>query len=93
LAMGRCLYCYGVVTKQDAVCYTCGEGLPKRAKAAIAKPISALSNMLFVASLSLMAFSFFSSHRLPLTASLAVSGVFLVLRLADRFRSPKQTGR
>ena len=91
--MGRCLYCYGIVTKQDEVCYCCGEGLPKRAKAAAAKPVSGLSNMLFVASLSLMAFSVFSSHRLPLSASLAISGVFLVLRIADRFRGSKQKGQ
>jgi len=86
LAMGRCVSCYGIVKRHDSHCYTCGERLPKRAWSIAARPPSALSNLMFIASLGFTAFSFLSSHKLPWTVTLGISGVFFLVSVADRYR-------
>jgi len=96
--MTRCANCYGVIAKDDLVCYTCGDALPKelKKKALAAKkakqPITAFSNILFIASLGLTAFSFLSSYKLPLTITIALSAGLFLLRFADpaRRRSSQQ---
>lgn len=88
LVMARCLYCNGVVTRYDSTCYTCGDKVPKAIRLPLSsRPISTLSNMMFIASLGLTAFSFFSSHEVPLGVSIAVSGIFLLLKVIDRSKN------
>jgi hypothetical protein len=82
--MARCSSCNGLITRQDVVCYICGDKLPKGPKRsqltlpATSKPHSALTNLMFGASLGLTGFSMLSSHKLPLWSSLALSGLFLL---------------
>jgi len=88
--MGRCSSCNGVVTKQDSLCYMCGARLPKRARVAVAgKPLSPLSNMLFVGSLGFTAYCWLAPHKLPLAVSIGISGIFLALSFLDRYRNKK----
>jgi|SRR5579871_396498 len=87
--MARCLYCNSVVTRTDTACYVCGDPLPKPFKLPITgRPLSVLSNGMFIASLGLTGFSIFSSHEVPLGVSIAVSGIFLLLKYIDRQRNP-----
>lgn len=94
--MARCANCYGVVTKDDAVCYSCGDSVPKEIRAGLAakaaKPVSNFSNMLFLGSLGLTAVSFLSPYKLPLAASLAVSVVLFLLRFLDPARKQQSSG-
>jgi hypothetical protein len=91
--MDRCSSCNGVVTKEDSVCYLCGDRLPKRPRTAIARPISAFGNMLFIASLGMTAISFFSTKKLPLSVTLAISGGFFLLSVIDRQLTKTSTQR
>ena len=87
MGMARCLSCYGLITKQDLVCYGCGEKLPKRAKPVqAAQPSSPWSNLMFGASLGLSGFSMFSGHKLPLSVTLGASAIFLLANLARQWR-------
>ena len=70
--MGRCIYCHSVVTKEEDYCYTCGDHIPKQAKAvARQRPVSALTNFVFLASLAFTAYCFFGEHKLSLPVTLA----------------------
>jgi len=92
--MDRCSSCNGVVTKQDSRCYMCGERLGRRAKRAKPdQPVSAFSNMLFMASLGLTAFSFFSPYKLPLSITVCLSALFFLLSVADRYLIRKTSSR
>jgi hypothetical protein len=62
----------------------CGDRLPKRSGAAVARPTSGFSNVLFMASLGLTAFSFLSPHKLPLSVTLSVSGFLFALSVGER---------
>jgi hypothetical protein len=88
--MGQCTSCYAIVKKHDFECYVCGDKIPRRRKlAAKRKEISAASNILFLASLGFILYSFFAKEELPLARSLAVSGGLLVLRIvADKLTRP-----
>jgi hypothetical protein len=84
--MGRCAYCHSVVTKEEDYCYVCGDSVPKYPKAAAKRrPVSALTNLVFLASLAFTAYCFFAEHKFSLPVTLAISSVLLLLRiLAER---------
>jgi hypothetical protein len=87
--MAHCSSCNGLITKHDVVCYCCGEKLSKLDRPAVAMPAkssSAWGNLALFASLGLPAYSLFSDHKLPLSISLGVSGVFLLVNLAGLLR-------
>jgi hypothetical protein len=81
--MGRCIYCHSVVTKDEDSCYICGDPGPKRTKAMAAKqrPVSALTNLVFLASLAFTAYCFFAEHKLSLPTTLAISSALLLIRI------------
>lgn len=84
--MGRCLYCHSVVTKEEDYCYVCGDSVPPHTKAAAKpRPVSALTNAVFLASLAFTAYCFFGPHKLSLPVTLAISSSLLLIRiLAER---------
>ncbi len=85
--MGRCIYCHSIVTRDEDYCYTCGDRVPKQTKAAALKhrPVSALTNLVFLASLAFVAYCFFAEHKLSLPVTLAISSALLLIRiLAER---------
>jgi hypothetical protein len=83
--MGRCVYCHSVVTKYEDSCYVCGDRVPKQAKAAAKRPVSALTNIVFLVSLAFTAYCFLAEHKLSLPTTLAISSTLLLIRfLAER---------
>src|SRR5580704_12241898 len=99
--MTRCNACNGVIKKSDLECYTCGDAVPgtgggfwrrkRESQPKPAAPLTPLSNLLFLASLVLMAVSFLSTQRMPLPVSLTISGILLIARMvADRRAAPRQ---
>lgn len=73
------------MTKYDIVCYGCGDPVPKRQRPFQPKRISKVSNIAFIASLGLTAFSFLSPHKMSLWLSIALSAAILLVRIiADR---------
>jgi hypothetical protein len=84
--MGRCIWCYGIVKRTDEYCYICGDSLPKHASSVEKhRPVSALTNIVFVASLTFTAYCFFAEHKLSLPVTLTVSSALLLMRiLAER---------
>jgi multisubunit Na+/H+ antiporter MnhB subunit len=84
--MGRCVYCHSVVTKDEDYCYVCGDNVPQRTKAAAKRqPVSALTNLVFLASLGFTFYCFFAAHKLSLTTTLVISSALLLIRiLAER---------
>ena len=87
--MSRCDACYSVITKRDIVCYVCGQRVPRYARVvSTSKQLSLFSNILFLGSLGFTGFSLLSGQKLPLPLSVAVSCMFLGLKLiADRYAS------
>lgn len=82
--MGRCIYCHSVVTKDEDQCYVCGDTVPQRIKARIAaqsRPVSGLTNVIFLASLAFTAYCFFGAHKLTLPSTIAASCTLLLLRI------------
>lgn len=85
--MGRCIYCHSVITRDEDHCYNCGDPVPQHARAVAAKhrPVSALTNLVFLASLAFTAYCFFAEHKLSLPVTLAISSALLLIRiLAER---------
>ena len=84
--MGRCVYCHSVVTKDEDQCYVCGDRVPQQTRAAVKRrPVSALTNLVFLASLAFTAYCFFGQHKLSLPVTLAISFSLLLIRfLAER---------
>jgi hypothetical protein len=83
--MPRCVSCNTIVTKHDLVCYGCGDPVPKSQRPFQPKRISKVSNILFIASLGLTAFSFLSEYKMPLWLSIGLSATLLIVRIiADR---------
>jgi len=85
--MGRCIYCHSIVTRDEEYCYTCGDRVPKPRKTVAVKqsPVSALTNLVFLASLAFTAYCFFAEHKLSLPVTLAISSLLLLIRiLAER---------
>ena len=80
--MGRCVYCHSVVTRHEDYCYICGDSVPKQKITAVRRrPVSALTNTVFLASLAFTFYSFFATHKLSLPVTLAISGSLLLLRV------------
>jgi hypothetical protein len=80
--MGRCVYCHSVVTRDEDFCYICGDSVPKQKTTAVRpRPVSALTNMVFLASLGFTAYCFFAAHKLSLPMTLTISGSLLLLRI------------
>lgn len=90
--MPRCQACNAVVTKQDVVCYGCGDPIPKARSLTAPKRISKVSNIAFFASLGLTTFSFFSDRKLPLSVTMGLSGaLFLIRVIADRIANKRSS--
>ncbi len=87
--MGRCIYCHSVVTRDEDQCYVCGDRVPKRLhKSVMYRPVSLMTNVVFIASLAFTAYCFFGPHKLTLAETLAVSSMLLLIRiLAERIAS------
>ncbi len=83
--MGRCLYCHGVVTRDEDYCYICGDRLPKHKRSKVETkrpPVSPFTNLVFMASLAFTAYCFFAEHKLSLPMTLAISSTLLLVRIA-----------
>jgi hypothetical protein len=82
--MGRCVYCHSVVTKNDESCYGCGDTVPKHVQFSPPKsrPVSGLTNVVFLASLAFTGYCFLGEPKLSLPVTLAISSGLLLLRLA-----------
>lgn len=80
------------MTKQDVVCYGCGDPIPRAKRPSQPKRISKVSNIAFFASLGLTAFSLFSERKLPFTLTMALSAVLFLIRLiADRVANKRSS--
>ena len=81
----RCLNCNGILTRTDSVCYSCGDKAPKWVSSVprkrSTKRTSIVSNIVFLASLSLTAYSLLAENKPPLNLSLAASGFLLAVKL------------
>jgi hypothetical protein len=85
-------------------CYVCGETVggaskpfwrrKRESKAEPTKPVTPISNLLFMASLVLTGVSFLSSQKMPLPVSATLSGALLVARIVtDRKAAPRSSNR
>lgn len=85
--MRRCLYCHGVIAKNEDHCYTCGDRVPKQSSTiAKRRPVSIWTNLVFLASLVFTAYCFFAQGTLSLPVTLAISSTLLLVRiLAEQF--------
>jgi hypothetical protein len=80
--MGRCVYCHSVVTRHEDFCYMCGDSVPKQKTTAVRpRPVSALTNIVFLASLTFTGYCFFATHKLSLPVTLAASASLVLLRI------------
>jgi hypothetical protein len=81
--MGRCVYCHSVVTKEEDHCYVCGDNtVPKQSKAVVRRqPVSAFTNLVFLASLGFTFYCFFAVHKLSLPITLTISLALLLIRI------------
>jgi hypothetical protein len=60
----------------------CGDSVPKqKARTMERRQVSALTNLVFLASLGFTAYGFLAAHRLSLPATLAVSASLLLIRI------------
>jgi hypothetical protein len=78
--------------KDEDSCYVCGDSVPKQTKNAAAerRPVSPLTNIVFLAGLAYTAYSFFGQHKLPLPVTVAISSSLLLIRiLAQRIAGRK----
>ena len=84
--MGRCIYCHSVVTQEEESCWTCGDRVPKQVRRTVrVRPVSALTNVVFLASLAFTIYCFFAEHKLSLAVTLAISmGLLLIRILAEK---------
>jgi hypothetical protein len=80
-----------VVTKDEEQCYVCGDTVPQRNRGtarAKQRPVSGLTNVVFLASLGFTAYCFFAQHKLSLPMTIAISSSLLVIRiLAEKLAS------
>jgi len=90
--MSRCIYCYSLITKDEDRCYVCGDKVPGHLRVATkgSRPVSGLTNVIFLASLAFTAFCFFAEHKLSLPLTLGISSALVLLRMgAERLASKK----
>lgn len=85
--MQRCIYCHGMIARDEDSCYICGDRVPKQTKTiAKQRPVSGWTNFIFVLSLAFTAYCFFGQHTLSLPVTLAISSTLLLVRiLAEKF--------
>jgi len=97
--MTRCNSCNGVITRNDAECYSCGEPVPgakisRRAKGKPkdkpATPVTPLSNVLFAAALVLTVVCFVLLPKMPVAVSGALAGILFTARIVTDRRSAKR---
>jgi hypothetical protein len=96
--MTRCNQCYGITTKDEERCYMCGDKVPgakKRSRrltkeAKPAAPVTPLSNLLFLASLSLTVAAWICGRKMSLSVSATLSAVLLVARMVSDRMAAKQ---
>ncbi|MGP0075918.1 MAG: hypothetical protein ACLPWF_28710 [Bryobacteraceae bacterium] len=73
-----------MVIRDEDHCYVCGDRVPRnnRSKAAVERrPVSGMTNVVFLASLAFTAYCFFGAHKLTLPMTIAVSSTLLLLRI------------
>jgi hypothetical protein len=89
--MARCNECNSVVTRADSECYICGlpvlkTKLPfwrRKRERKEHPPVTPLSNLLFVASVGLTLFSFFSPNTMSLSFGATLGGALFVARIVS----------
>lgn len=95
--MARCTECNSTITSKDFECYICTQPVPgakarSRRREKEPKPVTPISNLLFIASLALTLVSFLSGQRMSLWVSATLSGILLAARiLADRVAAKRQS--
>ena len=91
--MARCNECNSVITRNDSECYICGVPAPgakgpfwrRKKERKPPPPVTPVSNLLFVASLGLTLFSFFSPHKMSVSFGATLGGLLFVARIiSDR---------
>jgi len=78
-----------VVTRDEDQCYVCGDHVPRHTRAvAKPRPVSPLTNIVFLASLGFTIYCFVAGPKLSLPVTLAISSALLGLRIiAERLLS------
>ena len=92
--MSRCIYCHNHIGKDEDHCYVCGDVVPEylRVKTTRRRPVTGLTNVIFLASLAFTAFCFFGEHKLSLPVTIGISSALLLLRLgAERLGAKKSS--
>jgi len=90
--MTRCLVCNGILRKGENVCFTCGDGVSKKATGrSWGKGFATFITLAFFGSLGLTCASFFMSDRTPpFTACLAASIILLFVKRSADVTSEKK---
>lgn len=97
--MTRCNSCNGVIAKNDAECYSCGERVPgakvsRRAKRQSAgnapASVMPIGDVLIIACLVLTAVCFFLQARIPVALSSALAGVLFTAKIVTDRRAAKR---
>ncbi len=74
--------CFAVVTRNDESCYICGDNLLNRTKLFWRRrPVSNLTNAVFLISLAFTAYCYFGPRHLSLPVALLSSFTLLLLRI------------
>ena len=92
--MSRCIYCHGHIGKDEDHCYICGDVVPEYLKVKTKRraPVTALTNVIFLASLGFTCFCFFAGPKLSLPLTIGISSALLLLRIgAERLASKKSS--
>lgn len=80
--MGRCVWCHGVVTRNDDHCYVCGDSVPKHVKFVAHKgPAHTLMNVIFVSVLAFSVYCFLSDRKLYMLISFGLACTLLLARI------------
>jgi hypothetical protein len=69
------------MTRDEDRCYICGDSRPRPNVAVRNRPVSALTNLVFLASLTFTGYCFFAQHKLSLPMTLAISASLLLIRI------------
>jgi hypothetical protein len=96
--MTRCNTCNGVITRNDAECYICGERVPgakvsrsaKRKSNKTARSVTPVSNVLFIATLLVVVACFLLQPKMPMPISGALAGILFTARIVTDRRAAKR---
>jgi hypothetical protein len=69
------------MTRDEDQCYICGDSSPKPKVVVGNRPVSALTNLVFLASLTFTGYCFFAEHKLSLPVTLTISASLLLIRI------------